>query len=170
MSAPRITSVRLGAQYGGQIFPTVQVELDRKYSSDHMRFEQRGSLWRADDGVIGRFYYHSGLDRNERGYGGAVINITMIDGTEKKLAGPWSSSPSAVNAAFPDRLPLMDVVFGYSAINVTVAAVEEWLRANSFPVDLVLIDTHGSEVWTCAEKGKPAHGNACRAELRRISQ
>jgi len=168
-NTPQITAVRLGAEYRGQIFPRVEVELDRKYASDHLRFEHRAGLWRADDGVLGCFYAHSGNERNEGGFGGAVVDITMIDGTKKKLAGPWSSSPSSVNATFHDRLPLMDVVLKNSSINVTVMAVEEWLRKHSFPIDLVLIDAHGSHVWTCAEKGKPAHGNACRVELRRIS-
>lgn len=68
-----------------------------------------GVFWsETADGVVS-FFSHTGGDKNEGGFGGAVFNLTMEDGTEKVLRGPWSSRPGAMNQYFPHSV---DVTIG----------------------------------------------------------
>jgi len=89
--------------------PMLELLVDKIPTTSEMRFENKESMWVAyNDGYV-EFYSHTGRDENQRGFGGAVYDITLVDGTKKSLRGPWSSRAGVVNAIFPDR-PVVDVM------------------------------------------------------------
>lgn len=64
---------------------------------DDFDFQQKGSLyWAERDGLV-RFYSYS---KPDEGFGGRIFKI-KVNGEEKSLIGPWSSSASAMNKHFP---------------------------------------------------------------------
>ncbi len=74
--------------------PTLKMLVD-KLDWSNLRYKQTGSLYFAErDGLVS-FYYYAQPDE---GYGGRTFHITLEDGTERDLHGPWSSAPSTMNA------------------------------------------------------------------------
>ena len=64
----------------------------------NMQYEQRGSMYFAQDERTGRvsyFFYEKPGD----GFGGCTYNLPMKDGTTAILHGPWSSNSHAMNRA-----------------------------------------------------------------------
>lgn len=66
-----------------------------------------GTAYLGEDGVLARFFFHD--PRNERGFGGEVFKLRMVDGTEREVQGPWPSSCSTINQLFGLTDPLVEV-------------------------------------------------------------
>ena len=64
----------------------------------HMQYEQRGSMYFAQDERTGRVSYFF-YEKPGRGFGGCTYNLPMKDGTTAILHGPWSSNSHAMNRA-----------------------------------------------------------------------
>ena len=64
----------------------------------HMQYEQRGSMYFAQDERTGRVSYFF-YEKPGRGFGGYTYNLPMKDGTTAILHGPWSSNSHAMNHA-----------------------------------------------------------------------
>ena len=81
--------------------PILEILVDRVPSTEACRFEQRGPLWFAElDGFVEFFAWHG--PGNEGGFCGTEIEITMTDGRQVTLKGPWSSNSRAMEeAGFP---------------------------------------------------------------------
>ena len=58
-----------------------------------------GALYYSDTGGIVRFYSYT--EGDQKGYGGAVFELELEDGTVDKIKGPWSSRAGAMNRYFP---------------------------------------------------------------------
>ena len=64
----------------------------------NMKYEQRGSMYFAQDERTGRVSYFF-YEEPGRGFGGHTYNLPMKDGTTATLIGPWSSNSHAMNRA-----------------------------------------------------------------------
>ena len=74
-------------------------ELWRLYEDrSNMKYEQRGSMYFAQDERTGRVSYFF-YEKPGRGFGGYTHNLPMKDGTTAILHGPWSSNSHAMNRA-----------------------------------------------------------------------
>lgn len=113
--------------------PSLELLVDRIPGMDEMRFEHRGEIWYGElDGAVS-FYQWKGPHK-EHGFGGATYPITMKDGTQQNLLGPWHVSPSAAHQqGFPHCMDVAITDHPEAMINghtfcgrqVTV----EWARA-----------------------------------------
>jgi hypothetical protein len=65
------------------------------------RYEERNGLYLSIDGDAAHYIYWNG-DGNTGGYGGREIEVTMKDGSVRKLLGPWSSRAECVSKEFPE--------------------------------------------------------------------
>ena len=75
-------------------FPDLEIEVDEMPDTKTMRYEERNNIFYAErEGYASYFYYKEPGE----GFGGREFPITMKDGTEKILKGPWSSRASCVN-------------------------------------------------------------------------
>lgn len=65
-----------------------------------LRYERKGNyLFAESQGYVSFFYDDPG---NHEGYGGQTFKLTMKDGSETQLTGPWSGNPDGAAAAgFP---------------------------------------------------------------------
>ena len=108
MSKPvEVQGVAIQTQDRGSGWPLVTVFVDRVPKLSEYRFEERDGNYRAErDGLVSFLAYQGPGE----GFGGAVFPVTMTDGSERKLLGPWSSRSSVVNPAFPDRSPCVEVI------------------------------------------------------------
>ena len=78
---------------------TIPKELWELYEGrSHMKYEQRGSMYFAQDERTGRVSYFF-YEKPGRGFGGCTYNLPMKDGTTAILHGPWSSNSHAMNRA-----------------------------------------------------------------------
>lgn len=85
--------------------PYLELMVDRIPEDSEMIFEQKDDLFYAEkDGYV-RFFYYS---QPGNGFGGARYPITMKDGSEMILKGPWSSRAGCMNNA--GFKPSLDVV------------------------------------------------------------
>ena len=76
--------------------PRLQVVVDEIPSRDEMRFEHEDRIWLGTKNGFASYFAWSG-DGNDGGYSGRCYDITMRDGTEVTLKGPWSSRAGCVN-------------------------------------------------------------------------
>lgn len=104
------------------------IEVTMSRPCEDMRFEQHPvdrSIYRAQDGDEVCFYCY---EAPGRGFGGAKIGITMIDGSKRFLIGPWSSREGVINNLFHDRdhcVEVLDRTDGNNIVrNVTVKSLE----------------------------------------------
>lgn len=87
-------------------------------------FEQRGDIYRAEDGDIVQYYCY---DKPGGGYGGRRFDITMRDGSRRSLIGPWSSRAGVVNKLFPDRDACVEATDQHNCVcDIKVKALETW--------------------------------------------
>ncbi len=91
----------------------IHVEFDKEYGKFAGRYEKRGVLYRGEEGDAVRFFAYTGPGR---GFGGAHFDITLLDGTPVTLIGPWSSRAGAVNKFFPDREPVVEVLYDRNVV------------------------------------------------------
>jgi len=76
--------------------PNLELLVDAFPDYSLLRYEKRGSLYYAElDGYVS-FYAYSGPGD---GFGGRTFPITIIDGTQVNLKGPWSSRAGCMNNA-----------------------------------------------------------------------
>lgn len=76
--------------------PTLELLVSRIPKSEEHRYELRQGLYFSEVEGFCSFFSWDGTP--DRGYGGRSFHITMKDGTETDLVGPWSSSSSAVSS------------------------------------------------------------------------
>lgn len=116
--------------------PTFQVLVDNLPNREDMRFEQKENCYFAElDGYVQFFFY----DKPGDGYGGAIFNIVMKDGSTKELKGPWSSRSGVMNNL--GFTPSLDVDIctnqkdwennrvNYGG-NITLSLLQEYLKNN----------------------------------------
>jgi hypothetical protein len=113
--------------------PEIMLLVDKMPDPDNVRYEQKDNLFFAeDDGYVSFFAY----SRPGDGYGGRTFNITLTNGEERALKGPWSSRAGVMNSAGFE--PCLDVIItddpevwekGYTfmAGAVTKKLVDEYL-------------------------------------------
>ena len=94
--------------------PTIQVLFDRLpedvLSWPHEIIEQEGGrFYLAKAHGLVHFLYESDHDR--QGYGGAIFNITLMDGSVRKVVGPWSSNAAAVNRFLPEEEQCIEITY-----------------------------------------------------------
>jgi hypothetical protein len=77
--------------------PDLRVLIDAYPNTDNLRYRRSMSLYYAHLEGLARFYYYA---KPDRGFGGREYKITLEDGSEKILKGPWSSNSGAVNKHF----------------------------------------------------------------------
>lgn len=92
----KIQDVQVDWANGWSNSPRFQVLVDTLKEQD--LFQQRGAMHLAITGELAHFYAYT---RPGEGYGGRSFTITMTDGTEKELKGPWSGNSEEVNKVFP---------------------------------------------------------------------
>lgn len=111
-----------------------------------LRYEKRGNLYYAEKNGYVNFYYY---DRPGDGYGGRQFPITLTDGTEVVLKGPWSSRAGVMQkAGFPETVEV--TINGIYAGAVT----REWLT--SYGLETVGIDVGGGEtLFVPSKDGEP---------------
>ena len=86
----------------------ITLEGEPDYVYREIVFPGEGVAYLGEDAALARFFFHS--PRNERGFGGAEYKLQMVDGSERVIKGPWSSSASTMNALFGLTDPLVEVV------------------------------------------------------------
>lgn len=64
---------------------------------DVIEDENGATYLSVTDGIVS-FFYHN--PKNEHGYGDRTFNLTMRDGTERVVKGPWSSNNSWIRQLF----------------------------------------------------------------------
>ena len=75
--------------------------------SDYLYECEEDSLYMGFYGHLVQYFAYS---EPGRGYGGARVDITMMDGESRTLIGPWSSRTGVINYAFKDTFtPCVDV-------------------------------------------------------------
>ena len=78
--------------------PRLEVLVDKMPNHNDLRYECKEGLYFAEaDGYVS-FMYHSGNPEQQQGYGGRHFKLTMKDGSEVVLKGPWSSRASVANS------------------------------------------------------------------------
>lgn len=80
--------------------PTLHVVIDAFPDEDQLVYDRRDGLWFAELDGYARFYSHGGGEKNEGGFAGRSYTLTMRDGTQQVLRGPWSSRSSVMNLYF----------------------------------------------------------------------
>jgi len=84
-------------------------------------------------------FMHSGLLRNERGYGGREFHLRMKDGTERTIRGPWSGRPGVwMQYGAPDCMQVSYNLQDGDFHQITLSV--EFLRAiiNKFNLNFVI--------------------------------
>ena len=77
--------------------PMPVITLNKLYFLQDFIFQQNGPMyWAEKDGQVQYFYYDGPSD----GFGGREFTIN-VNGSQKTLHGPWSSSSGAMNKYFP---------------------------------------------------------------------
>lgn len=82
--------------------PSLMLLVDEMPDGENLVYEslEKGSntLYFAHYGGLVSFYAHAPND--ERGYGGASFVLTLDDGSDVKIKGPWSSRSGVMNKHF----------------------------------------------------------------------
>jgi hypothetical protein len=89
-----ILRARVNWRDGWDNHPNLELLVDKMPTIDILRYEEREDLFYAELNGYVSFYYYS---QPANGFGGAVFNITMKDGSERMLKGPWSSRAGVAN-------------------------------------------------------------------------
>lgn len=104
-----------------------------------------------EDGLC-KFYSHN--PNSEDGYGGAVFELRMEDGSLKQIKGPWSSRASRVQKLTGRRL--VSVAINRQMFHLDLAQAREL-------IDRPIINTSLREdepVWGVSSDGVPRDGRA----------
>lgn len=135
----KIVDARVNWYVGFMNDPELSILVHGHPEHKDLRYEQRGPLYFAEcDGYVS-FFAHSGNPEQQEGYCGDHFRLTMKDGTDKVLKGPWSSRSGVMNAAgftpsrevvlFTDDLSYLRNYTGFAA-HITeelyLAAVKEF--------------------------------------------
>lgn len=105
----QIKAMRVRWWLGWGNSPIFEVLVDRLPHRDTLRFRKNDAgLYLAEEGGYVQFYAWSGKG-NDGGYSNAHIPITMIDGSEVVLLGPWSARAGVINRYPRDFPQVLDV-------------------------------------------------------------
>jgi hypothetical protein len=100
--------------------PRIEVKLDTPIEYTKFRYECVDDIYRAQLGDVVSFFAYSSPGR---GFGGSVIKIKMLDGSDRQLYGPWSSRASVVNHFYPNHDACIEAVDGHCSISVTILSL-----------------------------------------------
>jgi hypothetical protein len=84
--------------------PVLVIHVDNWPRGDEFKYQvlnrQGSDLYWAHhpDGAVS---FHCHNRSNQNGYGGAIFELNMLDGSSKKIRGPWSSRSGVMNNYFP---------------------------------------------------------------------
>lgn len=127
------------------------------------RFEKRGPIYYAELDSYVRYYAYR---KPDRGFGGRHFPITMKDGTEIILKGPWSSRPGAVHArgfgpcvsvSIVDDSDAFERGYTFIAGDVTLAFAQEAITKYLPSIELARVDawSRDEHFWVPKRKGLP---------------
>lgn len=146
--------------------PVLQLLVDELPPLDAFRFDKNGAIYYAElDGYV-RYYAYS---RPGSGFGGRHFCITMKDGKEVILEGPWSSRPGAVHlygfgpcvhVSITDDPLAFERGYTFFSGDVTLAFAQGALSEHLPDVELVPVDAWGERNWIPRVKGQPLKESA----------
>ena len=122
--------------------PNIRLLVDKLPDHKDLRYERRGNLYFAEKDGYADFYSYS---RPDEGFGGREFRLTMVDGSEAVLKGPWSSRAAVMNGAgFPPTIPVSitddpavwERGFTFYGAHVTVDFVMPVLKKNRMHLEL----------------------------------
>ncbi len=121
----KLISAEVNWMHGWANRPNLVLTVDNMPEQVDLRYQRKDNLYWAElDGYV-QFFAHS--PGNESGFGGHVFDLTLTDGEQVSIRGPWSSRASAMNNHFPH---CVDVTLytedgGRFAASVTLALAKE---------------------------------------------
>jgi hypothetical protein len=107
--------------------PSLRIMVDKEPDYAALRYEKRGDLYFAQQGVFASFFYYS---KPGEGYGGREFPIKLLDGTDVILKGPWSSNSASMNEA--GFTPTKECAY--------TADKETWKRGYTFYSGIITLD------------------------------
>lgn len=116
--------------------PQFVLEVEDAPGADELRYEERNGCYFAEKDGLVRFFYYT---KPDDGYGGTVFPITMTDGRQVDLIGPWSSRSGVMNGL--GFAPCLEVVINGRGAAVTVA----WLESQG--VTCKAINSNGETIY-----------------------
>ena len=141
--------------------PALQLLVDGLPPLDAFRFERNGAIYYAElEGAV-RYYAYS---KPDQGFGGRHFHITMKNGEEVILKGPWSSRPGemrmygfgpCVHVSITDDPLAFERGYTFFAGDVTLAFAQNALLEHLPDVELVPVDAWGERNWIPRVKGQP---------------
>jgi hypothetical protein len=131
--------------------PDLDLLVDRVPSTDDFRFnfapptngDRGGLFWAENDGLY-LTYFHDGTPRNHGGLGGSAINLTMVDGSHRVIAGPWCGNPRMATKDY-DFPPVIDVTL-YERSFHRCGIANFWLSRKKTIEALKLVRFPGNEL------------------------
>jgi len=92
-----VKAARVNWQEGWNSDPRLEVLVDKIPDHAELRYEYKEGMYFAEaDGYVA-FLFHSGVPEQQDGFCGRHHKLTMQDGTEVTLKGPWSSRAGVAN-------------------------------------------------------------------------
>lgn len=110
--------IQWGGPYANQM-PSLEVLVD-KVDWDEMRFMERNGHYLSTD-IVMRHYTKKDPSAPSEGLGGVHIKVTMVDGSERVLVGPWISGAYVFQQVYPEFWGLVDVTVYTNDSNIGLA-------------------------------------------------
>ena len=129
----RIKDATVDWNEGSSLDPTLQVLVDEIPDRSELRFQNEDELWVGIDNGYVEYFAYSG-DGNDGGYSGRCFEVTMADGEQVTLKGPWSSRAGIVNKSrfgpvvdvrITDNPAVLDKGFTFTSGALTLAAAKQ---------------------------------------------
>lgn len=137
----QIKEVRVDWKEGFANSPTFQVVLNKLPDQNVVRFQRLDNLFYGEDKESGyvRFFCWDEARGQDQGFAGRHFPITLVDGTEIVLKGPWSSRAGVMNKFFQDAA-CVDVHFeeqeGYPTWGAfSMTKILAWMVKNYDKID-----------------------------------
>jgi hypothetical protein len=143
----KILDLKINWYHGFANKPAIYLLVEDKPDPREMRYEHHSGLYFAEKDGYALFFSY---ERPGEGYGGSRFYITLKDGTEKTLIGPWSSRASVMNAYFEPHVTEVGITESrklfdgrggvWTAGNVSVELLREALER--LRPQAVLVENH----------------------------
>ncbi len=133
----RMTAMKVDLHLQFANRPSVVIKVDEVPSREELRyvpyFSNGCTLYVAECRGAVDFMFHD--PGNQEGYGGREFHITLVNGSNVMVKGPWSSRPGVVNQMVPG-LRVMDVMIttGNGAEVSYHQATVDWIRSQDLRV------------------------------------
>ena len=118
-------------------------ELFNAFNKGEYIYERREDLYFAVDERTGQVHYYA-YSAPGTGFGGAKINVTMLDGSTETLIGPWSSRCGVINRVgfTPSKEVSIQSVYSMASA-MTINAINELIA----PLGYVCVPEKNSSRW-----------------------